>query len=131
MTIKGIGSAHDFILQEGVDELLRVAPATIFLVEVVNSTTPWMQPGDLELGNIPTSINHPKLLGIGSEYGYHKFVVGFVDKGVWVLDSSIPFSELEKFMTVEQAMQHDREKVLGQYGDEVEFDESGLKASGR
>lgn len=122
MTVESDDSALQFIQKNGLEELLRVAPDTIFFVEVINSQVPWMQAGDLELATMPHSINCPDKLGIGSVYGYDQFIVGFVDKSIWVINSSIPFTELEKFLTVEDAKKYDREETLGPYGyEEKEF----------
>lgn len=120
MTILGEGSAFEFLQQEGYQELSSVAPNAILLVEVVNSSVPWMQAGDLELDKLPRSINHPGQLGIGSVHGYDKFVVSFADGSIWAVDSSIPFSVLEKFLTVEGAKQEDRALTLGPYSQELE-----------
>ena len=122
MTIVGRGSAYEFMKENGFEELSRVAPNTILVVEVSNSKTPWLQVGDLELDNIPASVNSPGELGIGSARGYSQFVVGFADKSVWMINSFIPFRELERFLTVEHSVGLDRQATLGQYGYEVDTD---------
>jgi hypothetical protein len=120
MAIAGEGTAFEFMQQEGLDELRRVAPDAILLTEVINSKVPWMQKGDLDLDNMPHEINSHNELGIGSAHGYNQFGIGFADGSVWVLKSSVPFSQLEKFLTVERARKHDRQKILGKYVVEVE-----------
>lgn len=119
MAIRGVGSAFEFMDREGIEELRRTAPQAILLTEVCNSTVPWMQAGDLELDTIPREINSSEKLGIGSAHGYDQFAVGFADGEVWLLDSSIPFSKLGKFLTVESAQKHDRKNILGKYGGKV------------
>jgi len=122
MTLLGKGSPFEFMKREGLKELQRIAPNAILLVEVINSSVPWLSPGDLELDKMPRRINDPDRLGIGSVHGYDEFVVGFADQSIWIINASIPFSELEKFLTVEQAMLHSREVVLGPYGSEFDLE---------
>jgi hypothetical protein len=115
MAMRGQGTAFEYMQEHGFGKLRDFAPNAILLVEVSNSKVPWMQAGDLEMDKIPHEINSKDKLGIGSSQGYDQFGVGFADGEVWLLDSSIPFTELEKFLTIESAQENDREKVLGKY----------------
>lgn len=115
MAIEGEGGAYEQIRQNGWANILKAAPDAILLIEVVNSQTPWMAAGDLDLDKCPHAI-HPKTqLGIGANSRADGFLIGFVDGAVWSLDESIPFTELEKFLTVEGARAHDRESILKPY----------------
>lgn len=86
----------------------------ILLVEVRNSQTHWMAPGDFDIRYLPRTINDDNGYGISgiSRGGFH---VGFADKTVWFLSNDTRFEDLAKFFTVESAKRHDREEVLGKY----------------
>ena len=119
MMIVGNGSAFNFLEMNSLDELCKIAPDSILIVEVTNSKVPWLAEGDLQLDDINRTICDPQQLSIGCSHGYDQFAVGFADQEVWIIESAIPFGELEKFLTVEGASQFDRESILTRYGRQV------------
>ena len=85
----------------------------ILIVEVRESKTHWMQPGDFDVDNMPRTIDGKGVCISGFRRpGFH---VGFTDATVWLLRSDTPFEELSKFFRIESAEMHDREEVLGGY----------------
>jgi hypothetical protein len=82
-------------------------PDLALLIEIADSGTHWMAPGDLDIRNVPASITQGILGG-----GVHVF---FADGSVWFFRPDTPLEELKKFFTIEGATQYDREKVLGPY----------------
>ena len=87
---------------------------TILIVEVRNSGTHWMEPGDFDIRTMPQTINAADGKGISSIHrtGFH---VGFADGEVWYLRNDCPFAELSKFFTIAGAKAHDRQTCLGPY----------------
>jgi len=116
--ITGPGTAFDPTLNVP-HSLNRLAkdPAvsdTILVVEVRNSKTHWMQPGDFDIRTMPKTIDDPAGEGIsGNCPGC--FCVGFVDLTVMMLRNDTPFDKLALFFTIESARQHDRDAVLGPF----------------
>lgn len=87
--------------------LASLPPHLVLLVEVAESGVHWMEPGDLDVETIPPSITN----GLDGT-GVH---VVFADGAVWLLASDVPLERLKKFLTIEQARQHDRHDVLEPY----------------
>jgi hypothetical protein len=112
MAIRGDDTAFDAPF-DGVN-VLKLERDAIVICEVRNSRVHWMQPGDLEIGKIPRTINPKSELGIGGESS-DCFLVGFADGAVWCLKASVPFESLEKFFTLADAAKYDREEELGKY----------------
>ena len=103
MAITGPGTAFD-----GAEHSLPDLPAnTILCVEVANSGVHWMEPGDLDVGDLPPSLTAgPDGSG---------FFVGFADTEVWFLDRSVPLESLRPFLTIKTAASSDRQEILGPY----------------
>lgn len=80
---------------------------TILAVEVADSGTHWMEPGDIDVRDVPESITQ----GMDGK-GVH---VAFADGVVWHLRSDTPLDDLKRFFTIKGAKQYDREKVFGSY----------------
>jgi len=80
---------------------------TILLIEVADSGTHWMEPGDLSLNAVPPSI----VQGLDGD-GVH---VLFADGSVWFLRSDVPFADLQKFFTIQGSKHYDRETVLAPF----------------
>lgn len=92
----------------------KVSPATIIIVESRASGIHWAEPGDLDIRNMPESINGPDGKGISSRHpgGFH---VLFADGQVWFLSEKTPFGTLKQFFTIESAAKCSREAELGPY----------------
>lgn len=115
MTIESADGAYEHIRKNGWRTTLLEAPDTILLVEVVNSEVPWMASGDIDLTDLPRTINPQGKLGIGANWPKEGFRVAFVDGAVWSLSIETPFERLEKFLTVQEAGKSEREELLGSY----------------
>jgi hypothetical protein len=105
--ITGTGTAFDPERRRS----LRDLPGDLVLVVwVANSETHWMEPGDLPIEELLTCEDPCECLigplGCG---------VLFADGARWMLSPRLPFVELRKFFTIEDAAQNDRDKVLAPY----------------
>jgi hypothetical protein len=79
-------------------------------MEVADSKTHWMQPGDYQLAEV---------LAYRGKIGDHlqgvlpdRFYVFFADGEVWALDPDAPIADLQPFLTITGAKSHDRDKLL-------------------
>ena len=102
--MSGPGTAFD---QDRICRLEDIDAATILVIEVAESNTHWMAPGDLDVDAIQPAI----VKGLEGD-GVH---VLFADGSVWFLGEDVPLSDLQKFFTIEGAKQHDRDDVLVPY----------------
>jgi hypothetical protein len=89
----------------------ELPPDVILVLEVADSKTDWMQPGDY----ITTD-----LLAHCGKIGDHlhgllpdRLHVLFADGEVWALDPAAPIADLQPFLTITGAKSHDRERLLG------------------
>jgi hypothetical protein len=85
-------------------------PDLILLMEVRDSQTHWMQPGDY---------NITELLAYRGKIGDHlhgllpdRLHVLFADGTVWALDPNAPIADLQPFLTITGAKSHDRDQLL-------------------
>lgn len=102
VAITGPGTAFDG------DRAVRLGdldPGTVLAIEIADSGTHWMEPGDLNINQVPESI----VKGVDGD-GVH---VLFADGAVWFLRPDTPLDGLKKFFTIEGAKRHNRERVLG------------------
>jgi hypothetical protein len=83
----------------------------IVVIEVRDSKTHWMQPGDY---------NVTDLLAYRGKIGDHlhgllpdRVHVLFADGTVWALDPDAPIADLQPFLTITGAKSHDRDQLLG------------------
>lgn len=110
--VTGQGTAFDTDRQHKLKELPN---DIILVVEVRDFGVHWMQPGDLDVGDLARSPHSAdttrQLFGTAKE----SFIVGFADSEVWVLANSLPLGELMKFFTIEGAQRYDRDAVLRPY----------------
>ena len=108
VAVTGRGTAFDPDCQYKIAEL---PGDTILIVEVRDFGVHWMQPGDLEISEMLSSV------GVGDRFGTTagSFIVGFADGQAWALAKNIPFADLKKFLTIKGAMQYDRDEVLMPY----------------
>lgn len=86
-------------------------PHLILLMEVRDSKTHWMQPGDYKVAD---------LLAYKGRIGDHlhgllpdRLHVLFADGEVWALDADAPIANLQPFLTITGAKTHDRDQLLG------------------
>lgn len=104
-------TGHDTVF--GMDKQATVIdPDTIVLVEAVNSKTHWLEPGDVEISDIPNNDQPIASLPI---VGETDVIVGFYDCDAWRLSAGLPCSVFRKFGLVSQAKTHDREELLAPY----------------
>lgn len=90
---------------------LRELPGDLILVvRMENSETHWMEPGDLRIEELLTCEDPCK--NLTGPLGY---AVLFADGARWVLSPRVPFAELRKFFTIEDAERNDRDKLLAPY----------------
>ena len=96
------------MVRDGYEYVFKDLPADLLLiVEVRESKTNWMQPGDFDIDNMQRAIDGKGVCISGFRRpGFH---VGFADATVWLLRSGTPFEELSKFFTIESAEMHGRE----------------------
>lgn len=85
----------------------------VLVARVEESSTHWMEPGDLDVEELVQAPNPQALLA--SPAGKDGYAVLFADGEKWVLSAELPWSDLFKFFTVTGASQYDREQVLGRY----------------
>lgn len=113
MAITGPGTAFG-CKERAPASLSELDSDTILVVEVWNSGVHWMESGDLDIRNIPRTINAPDGKGISSRYecGVH---VLFADGEVWYLSKNMPFEILERFFTIDGAKAADRKTLLQPY----------------
>jgi hypothetical protein len=102
--ITGPGTAFDC---ERTVRLGEIPANTVCLIEIHDSDTYWMEPGDLRVDNITESI----VRGIDGD-GVH---VLFADGTVWFISADVPFNNLRKLFTTKGAAANDRERLLGPY----------------
>jgi hypothetical protein len=83
----------------------------IVVMEVADSKTYWMQPGDYNVAD---------LLAYRLTIGDHlhgllpdRLHVLFADGEVWALDADAPIADLQPFLTITGAKTHDRDQLLG------------------
>jgi hypothetical protein len=104
MAIVGPGTAFD---SERVTSVTDLDPDTILAMEVADSNTLWMEPGDLFLESIDDAV-------LGGMDGAGPMVL-FADGEVWALTPEVPPSDLRSFCTVDGAKERDRNQVLGRF----------------
>jgi hypothetical protein len=104
VAVTGPGTAFDGDRETRLADLDK---DTILAVEVARSNTHWMEPGDLHIDQIPTSLCH------GVDGG--GFCVLFADGSAWFINANAPLDDLKKFFTIDDAKQFDREKILRPY----------------
>lgn len=99
--ITGEGTAFEIGKETRLSDIDR---DTILVMEVAESDTLWMEPGDLSLDDIDQdTLRGPDGSGV--------FVL-FADARVWFLPAATPVEDLKKFLTIEGAKKYDRERVL-------------------
>ncbi len=79
----------------------------MLLIEIADSGTHWMAPGDLDVRKIPNTITEGTS-GKG-------VIVAFADGEVWFLHREVPINHLREFLTIAGAQRNDREQLLRPY----------------
>lgn len=92
--------------------LVELPEDLVLLAEVANSGVHWMEPGDFDVQNMPSSINGSGKCISSSD---RHILVGFADGQVWLLRDSVPFETLSKFFTITGAKSADRDDLLRRY----------------
>ena len=105
--ITGPGTAFDPATSQSLEELPN---DLVLITRVERSDTHWMEPGDLSIERLVPSEEVKHLLS-----GKNGYAVLFADGEVWVLSDRLPVSDLFKFLTIADAKQYHREKVLVPY----------------
>jgi len=98
----------------------ELPPCVIVLVEVGNSGTHWMQPGDFDVAKIPKKIvnlntSKNEETPVISSDDANGFFVAFADGEVWKLSYDVEFEKLEQFFRIATAKEVDRDRVLGRW----------------
>jgi hypothetical protein len=85
-------------------------PDLVVVMEVADSKTHWMQPGDY---NVTDLLAHRGRIG-DHLHGLlpDRLHVLFADGTVWALDTNAPIADLQPFLTISGAKTHDRDKLL-------------------
>lgn len=111
VAITGEGTAFD-----GKPHTMEELPGDlILLITVAKSGIHWMEPGDVDITDIPDSI----AAGITGK-GVH---VAFADGNVWFLRRDVPIGDIKRFFTIEGAKTHDRQELLAPYHATAEHEE--------
>lgn len=109
-TIDGPGTA---INHYTVVPFRSVPDDTIVIVEVSNSKTHWMAPGDIQLNSVGTKMDlKGATLGPNAGAPFH---VGFFDGEVWLLRGDTPPASIAMLAAVARAANLTREEVLSKY----------------
>lgn len=108
--VAGPGAAFDPHHPSAIEVL---PPHLVLLLEVKNSGTHWMQPGDYDV---------TALLSYAGRIGDHlhgllpdRLHVLFADGEVWALSPEAPMTALHPFLTIPGAESHDRSQLLAPY----------------
>jgi hypothetical protein len=114
---------EDAVFDKSIGGVVKVPPSaidTILLVEVHANTFIWTQPGDVaaserviqeEAGNLPRSVLSSQ------KYDYF---IAFADGSVWLISRKTPLNVLERFLTISNASQNDRDIELAPYRIKIE-----------
>jgi hypothetical protein len=108
--ITGAGTAFDAAENT---RLIDCGKNVILLMEVADSKTHWMQPGDYDVTKLLAATGH-----LGDHVNSilpHRIHVLFADGEVWTLSDETPMAAFKPFLTIAQAKTHDRDKLLGPY----------------
>jgi hypothetical protein len=93
--------------------VFRVPLGTIMLMEVADSKTHWMQPGDYDVTKLLAAAGRlgDTVKGIMKD----RIHILFADGEVWALSSDTPIEALKPFLTITAAKSADREQDLAPY----------------
>ena len=105
--VTGPGTAFDCAKTASLDEL---PSELILVVRVESSATHWMQPGDLAISDLAPSDETKQLLA-----GKTGYAVLFADGEAWTLSADLPIPNLCTFLTIDGAIRHCRDQMLGPY----------------
>jgi hypothetical protein len=81
---------------------------TVILIEVAGTNIHWMQPGDIDAGNL----NRFRSLTSTPLDGFH---IVFADYAIWYMSSETPRELIARFFTIDGSRRHDRDDVLAKY----------------
>jgi hypothetical protein len=108
--ITGPGTAFD---GDAVSHFADVPPKTIVVMEVGDSNTHWMQPGDYDVTKLLAATGRlgDTVQGVLND----RIHILFADGEVWALSPDAPIDALKPFLTVTGAKAASREEQLGPY----------------
>jgi Protein of unknown function (DUF1559) len=108
--VAGSSAAFDPIHAVALEDM---PPNLVLLIEVMNSGTHWMQPGDYD---VTTLLSHTGRIGdhLHSLLPDRLHVL-FADGEVWALSPDAPMTALHPFLTIAGAETHDRNQLLTPY----------------
>lgn len=86
---------------------------SMLAMEVADSKTHWMQPGDYEVTTLLSASG--KLGDHVKSILPHRIHVLFADCEVWTLSDATPMDAVKPFLTIAGAKGADRETMLGPY----------------
>ena len=94
-------------------QLLNVPADSILLMEVADSNTHWMQPGDYDVEKLLAATGRlgDTVQGLLND----RIHILFADGQVWALSPDMPIDALKPFLTITAAKTADREKQLAPY----------------
>src|SRR5262249_10779498 len=85
----------------------------LVLLEVADSKTHWMQPGDYDVATLIAA--NGKLGDCVKSILPHRIHVLFADGEVWTLSDQTPMDAVKPFLTIDGAKSHDRNELLAPY----------------
>jgi hypothetical protein len=105
--VSGSGTAFDPALNAKPD---RLPPDLVIVMEVADSKTHWMEPGDYDVRKLLSSSGTigDHLHGLVSD----RFHVLFADGEIWALSSDAPMTALHPFLTIASAKTRNRDELL-------------------
>lgn len=109
----GITGPHCAFDETLVTQYSELPPSVIVAMEVADSKTYWMKPGDYDVSELLAKSGE-----LGAAVKSHlpdRVHVVFADGEVWALSSDLPMKSLHPFLTIEGATSASREKALGPY----------------
>lgn len=119
-TVFGITGPQTAFDDASVTNFADLPPDIIVAMEVADSKTHWMRPGDYQVGELLAKT------GVVSEavktHLPDRVHVVFADGEVWALSSDLPMKSLHPFLTIDGAATASREEELGPYRVPIEVD---------
>ena len=119
-TVFGITGPHTAFDETFVTNYADLPPDIIVAMEVADSKTHWMQPGDYDVSELLAKSGE-----LGAAVKSHlpdRVHVVFADGEVWALSSNLPMKTLHSFLTIEGATAASRESELEPYRIPIELD---------
>jgi len=119
-TVFGVTGPYTAFDETFVTKYADLPPDIIVAMEVADSKTHWMQPGDYDVSELLAKSGE-----LGAAVKSHlpdRVHVVFADGEVWALSSNLPMKTLHSFLTIEGATAASRESELEPYRIPIELD---------